>query len=197
MTLIDDLSPLDDPYPRLLTVADFAALPTHLPSGDIKYELDRGRLIIVSPPARRHGRLQGRIVKEFILQGEEQGFGEAGTETAFVLSKNPATVYIPDVHFIAKRSFPVRETREGYLETPPDIAVEVLGKRKSRPPMEQKVSDYLAAGITEIWVVDPAKKTVTIHRASTAPRVLTEAETLTIADIIPGFSLPLAELFRD
>ncbi|MBI3461982.1 MAG: Uma2 family endonuclease [Planctomycetes bacterium] len=119
-------------------------MPTELPSGDIKYELDRGRLIIVSPPVRRHGKMQGRIVKELISQGEEQGLGEAGTETAFVLGRNPATVYIPDVHFIARRSFPVRETREGYLETAPDVAVEVLSKHNRRPKIDQKVTDYLA-----------------------------------------------------
>src|SRR4051794_19886471 len=65
------------PVARPLTAADLAAMPKELPSGPVDFELDHGRLVQMSPPGRRHGKLQGRIVREFINQGEANGHGEA------------------------------------------------------------------------------------------------------------------------
>jgi Uma2 family endonuclease len=196
-TALTDLAPaVIGPMARSLTAADLAAMPTELPSGPIDFELIYGRLVQMSPPGFRHGKLQGRIVTEFINQGETHGYGEASSETGVVLSRSPDTVVGPDVSFVAKKSFPIRESPEGYLETIPDLVVEVRSKNDSLNYINSKVSQYLQAGVRIVWVVDGQANTVIEHRADASPRTFSEKDILTCDDVIPGFRLNLAELFK-
>src|SRR5438477_7639 len=74
--------PVVQPGLRLFTAADLAAMPEHLPSGDVSYELHHGRLVLMSPPGAIHGNLQIRIGAELISQGEKKGYGN-GTSSEF------------------------------------------------------------------------------------------------------------------
>ena len=184
--------------PRLFTLADLEELPTDLPSGPIDYELDNGRLVfIMVPPGDIHGAAQSNIVTQLKVQGELKGHGKARTEVGVVLWRDPDRVVTPDVLFIANKSLPIRRSREGYLETIPELVVEVRSKNDSRPFIERKVEHYLKAGVEVIWVVDTTAKTVAIHRSSAAAAILSEADTLELPYLIPDFSLPVAEIFRD
>ncbi|HEX4608772.1 MAG TPA: Uma2 family endonuclease, partial [Urbifossiella sp.] len=114
--------------PRLLTAADVAAFPRSLPSGDVSWELLDGVPIPMSPPGYRHGRVAARVVAELLTQGENQGLGEAGAEVGIVLRRNPDRVVGADAVFLLRASLPARLSPEGYLETVPDIVVEVRSK---------------------------------------------------------------------
>jgi Uma2 family endonuclease len=103
----------------------------------------------------------------------------------------------PDVAFIANKSLPVRMSPEGYLETIPELAVEIRSKGDSAEFVRRKVEHYLQAGVEVAWVIDPLKSTVTIHGADGATRELGEADVLTLPTIIPDFSLPVADVFRE
>ena len=52
------------------------------------------------------------------------------------------------------------------------------------------------AGVELVWVADPDTQTVTAHRPNQPPQVFTAADTLTADVVIPGFVVPVAELFR-
>jgi Uma2 family endonuclease len=184
------------PQGRLFTAADLAALPTRLPSGDVDYELDKGRLVIMVPPGHMHGSTQSRIATEITLQGERKGHGRAFTEVGIVLSRNPDSVVGADAAFIVTANLPVRESREGYLETIPDLIVEIRSKNDTHAELETKADGYLAAGARVVWIVDPLKKSVIEHRPKTLPRTLHEFDVLTNDDVIPDFRLNVAELFR-
>lgn len=182
---------------RLFTAADLAAMPTHLPSGSVDFELHHGRLVAMSPPGAIHGSLQARIATALMVQGETKGHGKAFTEVAVVLDRDPDHVVGADAAFVAKQSLPVRESPEGYLETIPELIVEIRSKNDTAPEIATKVDDYLKAGVRLAWVVEPDRESVTEHRANSAPKVIHKTDTLTCDDIIPGLHLPLAELFKD
>ena len=182
---------------RLLTAADLAVLPDELPSGPAKYELHDGRLVVMAPPGDLHGAYEGNFCHALKAQGEHRGHGKARGEVGVVLRRNPDCIVGPDSVFIANRSLPVRRSPEGYLETIPDLVVEVLSKNDRPGEVAAKVAEYLAAGVRLVWVADPADRTVTAHRPEAAPVVLGEADALTCEDIIPGFRLPVADVFRD
>jgi len=184
------------PASWLFTAADLAAMPTHLPSGDIDFELDRGRLVLMVPPGHIHGGLQANLAIALGVQGQHAGHGRVFTEIGVVLARNPDTVVGPDVVFITTAKLPVRESREGYLETIPDLVAEIRSRNDSTPELDAKVAAYLAAGVRVVWVVDPAKKMIVDHRPGSEPQTLLEPDTLTLADIIPGFRLSLADFFR-
>ncbi len=185
------------PPDKLFTAADLAVLPTHLPSGDIDYELDHGRLIILVPPGELHASVQTYIAAELMYQGQRKRHGRAFTEVGIVLSRNPDTVLGADLAFVGKKSLPVRRSREGYLETIPDLVVEVRSKNDTKAELERKAEQYLSAGVKIVLVVDPEAQTVAEHRTGSEPRILRAPETLTLDEPIPDFRLDLAECFSE
>ena len=59
----------------------------------------------------------------------------------------------------------------------------------------QKIEDWLRAGVKLVWVIDPDAKVVFCHEP-TAVATRREADTLTGDPVLPGFAVPVAELFR-
>lgn len=151
----------------------------------------------MSPPGAIHGNFQVRIGGALLTQGEMKGLGKAYTEVGIVLARKPDHIVGADAAFIANRSLPAREAPEGYLETIPELVVEVRSKNDTNAEVAEKVADYLQAGSTLVWVLDPTPETVTEHRPNSPPRMFTKADTLTCDGIIPGFRLSVAELFRE
>jgi Uma2 family endonuclease len=184
------------PGPRLLTIADVASMPTQLPSGPVDYELDNGRLLLMSPTGRQHGQVQSMIAAELYIQGQQRGLGVSYVETGVVLWRNPDRMVGPDVSFIRADSLPVRETQEGYLETIPELVVEVRSKNDLNSEVKSKVQDYIKAGVRCVWIVDPAAGIVVEHRNGQPAKSCGRGDVLQCDDVIPGFRLALAELFQ-
>jgi Uma2 family endonuclease len=190
---------LVQPVDKLLTAADLEAFPSELPSGwPIDYELDDGRLVLImAPPGDVHGAAQSLIATYLTMHGEFKGHGKVRTEVGIVLWRNPDRVVSADVAFIAKKSLPLRVAREGYLETIPELIVEIRSRNDSLPYMQRKVEHYLKAGVEVVWMVDPPAKSVTIHQNARDPMTLGIADSLQAGELIPGFSLPVADVFRE
>jgi Uma2 family endonuclease len=198
MATIIESDILLQPAQRLFTAADLESLPTELPSGPIDYELDNGRLVfIMVPPGNTHGAAQSNVVTELKNQGERKGYGKARTEVGVVLWRDPDRVLTPDVLFVAKKSLPIKESPEGYLETIPELVIEIRSKNDSLPYVRRKSEHYLKAGVEVVWIIDPTMKTVTIHASHGEPLVKGEADTLNLPGLIPGFSMPVADVFQE
>jgi Uma2 family endonuclease len=117
-------------------------------------------------------------------------------ETGFKLFRDPDTVRAPDVAFVAQARIPADGVpKTGYWEIAPDLVAEVVSPNDSWAEVQDKVSDYLAAGVRLVWVVEPSTQTVTAYRSFKQAQIVTVAETLDGEDVVPGFSLPLAQLF--
>lgn len=103
--------------------------------------------------------------------------------------------YIPDVAVVLN----VRQSRPpdtAYNPEPPDLAVEVISPTDSPSDLALKVSNYNLAGVT-VWVADPAKKIINIHPPAKSPNTLTVKDTLTGGDILPGFAVPVRDIFPE
>jgi Uma2 family endonuclease len=191
---VDISEPATAAGPRLLTAADLAVLPEQLPSGPVRYELHQGRLIIMNPPGVDHGELQLTIGCE--LRIRSKGEGLSTTETTVIAATDPDDVLVPDVQYVRASRLPIKRSPEGYLETIPDLVVEVRSKNDSRPELEKKAAAYLKAGVAVVWVVDPFKKCVVVYRPNVDAQTLAKGQALTLEDaIIPGFSLPIDVIF--
>jgi len=183
---------------RLFTVADLAALPSELPSGPVLWELDNGRLVAMPPPGDIHGAAESNLAAALKVQGEWKGLGKARSgEVGVILWRNPDRVVGADAVFVANASLPIRRSAEGYLETIPDLVVEVRSKNDTSPEVQRKVEDYLHAGVRLVWVADPQRGTVTAYRRDTPPQVFIEDDTLTAEDIIPGFALLVRDALQE
>jgi Uma2 family endonuclease len=182
---------------KMFTIEDLAALPIEVPSGPVDYELDNGRLLTMVPPGDLHGAIQARIVAQLVVQGEHRGQGVARSEVGIVLRRNPDRLVGADAAFIARDSLPIRRSPEGYLETMPDLVVEVRSRNDPLAYVQRKVEDYLAAGVRSVLVIDPEPQSATVHSRANPPRVFGKLDTLRLDDVIPGFCLPVVDLFPE
>jgi Uma2 family endonuclease len=73
--------------------------------------------------------------------------------------------------------------------------VEILGPGNTREEMDRKLRDYFSAGVRLVWYVDPAARNVRVYTAADKVEVLDQSRSLNGGDVLPGFSLPVQELF--
>lgn len=179
---------------RLFTVADLPRFPRSVASGDVSWELLDGVPVAMSPPGYRHGRIGGLVVAELHAHAERRGLGEVGDETAIILRRNPDRVVGADAVFLLAASLPPRLSPEGYLETIPELVIEVRSKNDSDAEVTAKVGEYVAAGVRAVWVLDPDGATVSVHVPAAAPVAFGPVDTLT-SPLLPGFAVPVARLF--
>ncbi len=108
----------------------------------------------------------------------------------------PNQVRIPDVSFVRWERFPNRELpREPIPAVAPDLAVEVLSQGNTEAEMQRKLHDYFAAGVRLVWYIDPRTKTAKACTAEDECVELTEQQSLSGGEVLPGFELPLEDLF--
>lgn len=185
------------PVVRLLTVEDLEHFPSELPSGPVRYELDEGRLVIMAPPANEHGAAQSKIAAALVYLGEYKGHGKTRTEVSVILSRNPDRVRVPDAFFVTNARLPLRLSPQRYFETIPELIVEVRSPSDTLAELERKAGEYLAAGSVVVWVPDPEARQVIEYRQGTQPRIYGENDTLTVDDLIPGFSLSVRDALAE
>jgi Uma2 family endonuclease len=164
-----------------------------MPEDGSRRELVRGELRRMSPAGARHGRIALRVGQPLCRHVDHERLGVAfGAETGFRLSDD--TVRAPDAAFVfADRSDAANAV--GFFPGAPDLAVEVTSPHDSYSAVQDKVLDWLDAGTRLVLVVDPERCAVTVHRARDDVRVLTDDDVIDGADVVPGWRLPLPELF--
>ena len=182
------------PTPGTATVRDVARL---LDRQKRKFELVDGTLV-----EKIMGLQESVIAIElaFILKQWNRDAGNlgmlAGADGPFHLMKK--LVRIPDVSFTNWDRLPNRKVpTEPVPSVNPDLAVEVLSEGNTRLEMERKLKEYFLSEIEVVWLIDPKKRTVRVYTSPDDMTELTAADTLTGGDVLPGFSVPVAQLFGD
>jgi len=108
----------------------------------------------------------------------------------------PDQVRIPDVCFVAWERFPNRQLpSEPIPLLAPDLAIEVLSVSNTAGEMQRKLHDYFTAGVRLVWYIDPQTRSAKSYTAEDQCVELVESQSLSGGDVLPGFELPLMELF--
>jgi len=116
-------------------------------------------------------------------------FGVVGAPDA-AMRLAPGLLRLPDVSFVRWAAPPSPDAAYA-----PDLAVEILSERNTRREIDRKRREYFAAGTRLVWIVDPRAETVAVYTDPDTHTLLTSADTLTGGDVLPGFRLPVADLF--
>ncbi len=82
-----------------------------------------------------------------------------------------------------------------YRPGAPDLAVEVVSPNDTHAEVMERAPAWLGAGCRMVLVADPERRTVTIYRSRSDIRILTTEDSIDGADVVPGWGLPLVELF--
>jgi Uma2 family endonuclease len=177
---------------RRMTVEEFESFVDLPENADRLFEYIGGEPVevpsnpFVSEIASRISRHLGNWVDERDLghiTGEAGGYMVAGER------------YAPDVAYISKVRQPELPQR-GYNPDPPDLAVEVLSPSNDPDDIQIKINNYLLAG-TVVWLVNPAKKHVTVFSPGHPAKRVTAKDTLDGSDALPGFTLAVEDIFPD
>lgn len=165
-----------------------------LRAGDIgRCELVRGKLVMMVPAGGEHGDIAYELGYRLGEYVRPRKLGKIlAAETGFLISRRPDTVRAPDVAFVRAGRLTISR---GYIPGAPDLAVEVLSPDDRPGYVREKVAEWLEAGTRAVWVVDPRARTVAVHEAGRKPRVLAESQVLPGGDVLPGFELPVREIF--
>lgn len=181
------------PKGRPLTVEQFEQLPEE---DRYRIELVRGMIVREPRPGGEHGVVSSELFARLDRHVRAAELGRVLVETGFRLPGSAATVRGPDVAFLARERFPARTPRS-FWDVAPDLAVEVISPTDRWTRVQDTAFDYLDAGTREVWVVDPVARRVTVYRSRTEIIVLGAESMLTGGAVLPGFELPLTELFTD
>ena len=119
--------------------------------------------------------------------------GEAG-----MMRLASGLVRIPDVAFIAWDRLPGRRVpAEAIPGLAPDLAIEVLSAGNTPGEMARKRREYFAAGVQVVWMVDPRTRTVDVFTTPEQSVRLGEEHHLDGGPVLPGFTLPVHEIFAE
>lgn len=168
----------------------------NMPDDGYRYELVKGQLRRMSPGGSEHGAVVINLTLPLAQHVKANSQGVVfGAETGFLLATNPDTVRAPDIAFVRRERIPATGLPEKFWPGPPDLAVEVLSPGDTVFEVDQKVEDWLSAGTGAVWVVNPKRRTVAVHRQNEPARTLTENDILDGGTILPGFSCSVAGIF--
>ena len=124
------------------------------------------------------------------------GLGKVLIPTGFKIQANPDTVREPDVAFISRQRLPSSAAgARGFVQSAPDLAVEVISPTDRPGPLRAKIAQYLESGVRMVWVVDPKHETVTVHQPGQEPLTLREGGVLDGGNVVPGFTCDIRRIF--
>lgn len=167
-----------------------------MPDDGFRYELVRGELRRMPPAGSEHGVVTMNFGTLLNVYVKANALGVVfGAETGFKIASNPDTVRAPDVAFVHRDHVPASGIPREFWPGPPDLVAEVISPSDTYTAVEEKVNDWLDAGVRMVIVLNPRSRTVAIYFSATDVRRLTEADILTGGDIVPGFACRVAELF--
>ena len=164
-----------------------------------KAELVNGEILLMSPGGGLHGNVAGRIFASLLAHADLTHTGYALPDNVgFVVNLEHRRSFSPDVAFTTQRL-----TRK-FVDGAPAFAVEVRSEEDYGPAAEREMAakraDYFAAGTLVVWDVDTLRDQVirAYHSSDPdTPVVFHRGEQADAEPAVPGWSMPVDELFPD
>jgi Uma2 family endonuclease len=173
-----------------LTLEEFLQLPEEKPY----LEYIDGRIEAKVAPQFKHGLLQLNLANALNSFAMPTRMGVAIPELRCTFAGRSIVgdiVYLRSVHIeLDSQGEPVDRVKR-----PPDIEIEIISPEQSVRKADRKLTFSVANGCSLGWLIHPYKRTVTVYRPDQEPETLGLDGTLDGADVVPGFQLPVAELF--
>lgn len=173
-----------------LTLEEFLALP----EDDVACELVDGQALPKMSPKYFHSALQGALL--ILFQNWCQGRGRILSEWAIVLTRRGRDwVPVPDLTYVSFERLPAEWIKDEPCPTLPELAIEIISPGQSFGELAEKATDYLAAGVTRVWVIDSQARNITIFYPDAPPQ--TERGAAFLSDpLLPGLELTPQQIFQ-
>ncbi len=167
-----------------------------LPDNGNKYELVNGE-IIMGPAGFEHGEIIMRLATALRVYAIQKKLGTVLDSSTGFWMKN-GNCRSPDISFIKKdRLKGFKSLPKGFIEGAPDLAIEVLSPTDSIENTHAKITEYFDSGAKLVWIINPEDQTVHIYHSKHPYKLLLPEDYIDGEDLIPGFSMKIAELFTE
>lgn len=179
---------------KIWTEADLMALPDN----GFDYELVDGELVMSPKNNRLHGRVCVRLSAALLAFVESKQLGEVcDSSTGFWMANRNCRA--PDISFISKKRLQSARRKgspQTFFQGAPDLAVEVKSPNNTRREMDERLKDFFESGTRLAWVIDPETQTVEVCTSPIERKLIGSGGLLEGGDVLPGFSYPIADLFK-
>ncbi|MEW6496328.1 MAG: Uma2 family endonuclease [Cyanobacteriota bacterium] len=173
-----------------LTLEEFLALP----DDDVACELIDGQAVPKMSPKGFHAAVQSALLILFSQWCE--GRGRIYTEWAVILKRQGKNwVPTPDLTYISYERLPADWMKDEACPTPCELAIEIISPGQTFGELTAKATDYLAAGVLRVWIVDTQARSITIFYPDAPPQTCRGTMSLTDS-IFPELHLTSEQVFQ-
>jgi Uma2 family endonuclease len=182
-----------------ITAQEYARLPKE---DGWRTELYRG--VVVKMPLikdLRHDWIAGNLYAALHAYVTSRRLGRVSLEqvgyNATLPGETDETIWGPDAAFISAEHIAaaLEAVARGNYAPAPDLVAEIVSESQSRPEMRERAERWMQAGTRLVWNVWPAAQTVDAWTPDEPMRTLKTGDVLDGLDVVPGFTLPVADLF--
>ncbi len=164
---------------------------------DGRWELIDGELVEMAPSGGDASSIAATTIVFLGSHVRERQLGRVySSDGGFVVFPGQDRIRVPDAAFVRADRVPSSGEHARFLRLAPDLAVEVVSPYDRATEVAAKAAMWLEAGVRLVWVIDPRARTVAVHVRGRPVRTLTEGDELDGGDVLPGFRLPVADVFR-
>ncbi|MBX7169787.1 MAG: Uma2 family endonuclease [Pyrinomonadaceae bacterium] len=158
------------------------------------YEYINGKLEKKIMPNAKHSGVATRLSAEIWFYLKENKIGRVYSEAHFQIGEDKR---IPDVAFVSAEKIPVEGEPQKFWEFAPDLAIEVVSPTDFYQDVTEKIEDYFAAGVTQVWILNPEIEKLSVYFSPTKVKIYSKNEILKTEEILPNFRLNLSDIFID
>jgi len=183
----------EDAREDLLTLEQFAEIDF----GEVA-ELVDGRVKLMGNNNPDHSEVLlnvGEPLRAFVRRHD---LGKAyGGDVTVLVRRGPDTGRGIDLAYVSRDRLAAQPAGVSALHVAPDLAIEIMSPSNAWDDVMEKVTEYFEIGVREVWVISIRVRMVTVFRSPVESKgyTLAHADTLACPDILPGFELPVSEIF--
>jgi len=169
-------------------------------AGGQRTELIRGQLVVREPTGGAHAGVLFQLSMAFGLYLRTPNAAAGSVlvgDPGVWLARDPDTVRAPDLAFVSRERMKGGVIPDGFLTVVPDLAVEIRSPTDRTGALLQKVGQWLEAGVTTVWVIDPTRRNAQCYAVDGSIALLSEHDTIDGAPVLSGLRIPLTSLWSE
>jgi len=177
-----------------MTIADLESIQAHMTDHGqaCQVELRDGAVVVMGPSDIVSSLIGARLCYFLQVWINPRRLGMVfDSSGGFILPNSDLTA--PDVSYVSRDRMP-RSVRY-FAEVVPNLVVEIKSQSDRVAKLREKLTMYLEQGAEVALLIDPDREMVEIYRPDGSSQVLGNGEVMQLPDLLPGWELPIAELW--
>ena len=159
---------------------------------DYRMELEDGKIIVMGPSDVYSSEIGIRLSWLLMNWVAPRRLGRIFDSSGGFILPN-TDLKASDVSFV--RAERLRQSPRYFAELVPDLVVKINSQSDRIKPLQEKIQLFLALGAQVGLLIDPEQLTVSVYRPNVEQVVLSNTETLKMPELLPGWEIPVAEIW--